>query len=198
VLPRIQPMRLRLVPAPFNDDRYIFELKHDGFRAIAYFEKGQCKLISRNQNALAFKSLKENLAKLPVQSAIIDGEIIALDADGHSVFQNLLLGNKAYTVLYAFDLLWLDGVDLRKEPLLERKNRLELLVRKSGLRLMYARHVEGDGKDLFDEICRRDLEGIVAKRNNSVYKDNGTGWLKIKNPNYSQKEGRHELLTGKK
>jgi ATP-dependent DNA ligase len=59
---------------------------------------------------------------------------------------------------------------------------------------MYAQHVEKDGKDLFDEICRRDLEGIVAKRKASIYKDDGTGWLKIKNRNYSQAEGRHELM----
>jgi bifunctional non-homologous end joining protein LigD len=84
---------------------------------------------------------------------------------------------------------------VRKRPLLERKKRLERLVRTSGLRLMYAQHVEKDGKDLFREICARGLEGIVAKRKLSVYKDDGTGWLKIKNRNYSQAEGRHELLT---
>jgi len=62
---------------------------------------------------------------------------------------------------------------------------------------MYAQHVEGCGKKLFAEICGRDLEGIVAKRKLGVYKDDSTGWLKIKNKNYSQAEGRHELLTGK-
>jgi bifunctional non-homologous end joining protein LigD len=200
VLPRIQPMRLKSVSKPFKDDSYIFELKHDGFRAVAYFENAQCKLFSRNQNALAFKSLRDNLAKLPVKSAIIDGEIIALDSNGRSVFHELLHGRngKARAVLYAFDLLWLDGEDLRQRPLLERKERLEKLVRKSGLRLMYAQHVEGDGRDLFKEVCYMDLEGIVAKRKDSVYKNNGTGWLKMKNPKYSHAEGRHELLTGKK
>jgi bifunctional non-homologous end joining protein LigD len=98
-----------------------------------------------------------------VQDAIIDGEIVAIDKNGVSRFIDLLT-DRSRAVLYAFDLLWLDGVDLREQPLVDRKKRLEKLVRKSGLRLMYAQHVEDDGKDLFAEICRNDLEGIVAKR----------------------------------
>jgi ATP dependent DNA ligase domain len=92
-----------------------------------------------------------------VQDAIIDGEIICIDGDGVSRF-NHLLDRKHEPVLYAFDLLWINGVDLRRQPLLERKKQLERLVRTSGQRLMYAQHVEKDGKDLFDEIWgpRRD------------------------------------------
>ena len=187
-------MRLRLVREPFDHPDYIFELKHDGFRAVTYVQNGECKILSRNSNQLRFKSLRENLARLRVQDAIIDGEIICIDGDGVSRF-NDLLDRKHEPVLYAFDLLWINGVDLRRRPLLERKKQLERLVRTSGLRLMYAQHVEKDGKDLFEEICRGDLEGIVAKRKASIYKDDGTGWLKIKNRNYSQAEGRHELLT---
>jgi bifunctional non-homologous end joining protein LigD len=187
-------MRLRLVKEPFDHPDYIFELKHDGFRAVVYVQNSECKILSRNSNQLRFKSLRENLARLQVQDAIIDGEIICIDRDGLSRF-NHLLDRKHEPVLYAFDLLWINGVDLRRRPLLERKKQLERLVRTSGLRLMYAQHVEKDGKDLFKEICARDLEGIVAKRKLSVYKDDGTGWLKIKNRNCSQTEGRHELLT---
>jgi bifunctional non-homologous end joining protein LigD len=189
-------MRLRLVREPFDHPDYIFELKHDGFRAVVYIQNGECKILSRNSNQLRFKSLRENLARLQVQDAIIDGEIICIDRDGVSRF-NHLLDRKHESVLYAFDLLWINGVDLRRRPLLERKKQLERLVRTSGLRLMYAQHVEKDGKDLFKEICARDLEGVVAKRKLSVHKDDGTGWLKIKNRAYSQAEGRHELLTRK-
>jgi bifunctional non-homologous end joining protein LigD len=183
-------MRLRLVKEPFDDPNLIFELKHDGFRAVAYVQNRECKILSRNSNQLRFKSLRENLARLPVQNAIIDGEIICIDGDGVSRF-NDLLDHKHEPVLYAFDLLWINGVDLRRRPLLERKKQLERLVRTSGLRLMYAQQgfVQGD-------MCARS-EGIVAKRKLSIYKDGGTGWLKIKNRAYSQVEGRHELLTRK-
>ena len=74
VLPRIHPMRLRLVREPFDHPDYIFELKHDGFRAIAYLQHGECRLVSRNQRNLGFASLKKALAGLPVQTAILDGE----------------------------------------------------------------------------------------------------------------------------
>jgi bifunctional non-homologous end joining protein LigD len=178
-------MRLKSVVKPFNDDGYIFELKLDGFRAVAYIENNECKLMSRNHNALMFKPLKSNLANLPVESAIIDGEVIVLDQNGRSVFHELLHGKsgKAQAVLYAFDLLWLDGEDLRQKPLLERKKRLEKLVKKSGLRLIFAQHVVGDGKDFFDEVCRMDLEGIIAKRKYAPYKDKARAGSRLRTRN---------------
>jgi len=197
VLPRIHPMRLRLITEPFDHPDYIFELKHDGFRALVYLQHGECKILSRNSRVLRFPLLTKNLSGLSVKDAIIDGEIIHIDANGISHF-NDLLRDRSRAVLYAFDLLWLDGDDLRQQPLLDRKKRLEKLVRKSGLRLMYAQHVHGEGKDLFLEICRNDLEGVVAKRKIGIYKDDGNSWLKIKNPTYSQAVGRHELLTSKR
>ena len=99
---------------------------------------------------------------------------------------------------YAFDLLWLDGEDLRGLPLIERKQRLRELVKRSGCeRLVYAQHIETQGIAFFEEICARDLEGIVCKRKRSIYKSNGTGWLKVKNPKYSQAEGRHDLFQAR-
>lgn len=191
-------MRLRLVKEPFDHPDYIFELKHDGFRALVYLQNHECNLISRNLKNLRFASLKAALEALPVQSAIIDGEIVCLDDQGVSRF-NRLLSRTAEPVLYAFDLLWLDGEDLRGWPLISRKEHLYDLLRSSECpRIVYAQHVEHHGKRFFDEICARDLEGIVAKRKLSVYKEDGTGWLKIKNRSYSQAEGRHELLTAKR
>src|SRR6516162_7617512 len=188
-------MRLRLVRQPFDHSDYIFELKHDGFRAIAYLQNGESKLVSRNQRNLGFESLKKALATLPVQTAILDGEIVCLDGKGVSQF-NQLLSREGEPVFYAFDLLWLDGEDLRQGPLIERKKRLARLVRAAKCpRLLYAQHVLQYGKPFFAEICSRDLEGIVAKRKLGIYKDDAPGWLKLKNPTYSQAEGRHELLT---
>jgi len=195
VLPRIQPMRLTRVAKPFDDPDYIFELKHDGFRALAYIEGGECKLISRNSNRFkSFAPLQESLGKLPVQNAILDGEVVCLNEHGVSQF-NELFSRKGKPFFYAFDLLWLDGQDLRSLPLIERKRRLHELIKKSRFeQIIYAQHIETQGVAFFEEICARDLEGIVAKRRLSIYKSNGTGWLKIKNPKYSQAVGRHDLF----
>ena len=191
-------MRLRLVKEPFNEPDYIFELKHDGFRALAYIERGECRLVSRNLKHLRFEALEKALAALLAHNAIIDGEIVCLDANGVSQF-NELLSRKAEPVLYAFDLLWLNGEDLRKLPLVGRKDRLRRLIDSSECsRILYAQHIEGRGKEFFKEVCERDLEGIVAKHKLGIYKDDEIGWLKIKNPKYSQAEGRHELLTRRK
>ena len=165
---------------------------------MVYLQNGDCKLISRNLKNLWFESLKTALGKLPVKNAILDGEIVVLDERGVSQF-NHLLNHKAEPVLYAFDLLWLDDEDLRRLPLVERKSRLSALVQASRCeRILYAQHVEGEGKRMFEETCARDLEGIVAKRRLGIYKDDGNAWLKVKNRSYSQVEGRHELLSLKK
>ena len=190
-------MRLQRVAKPFDDPNYVFELKHDGFRAIAYIDKGDCRLVSRNLKALPFKSLRASLAVITVTNAILDGEIVVLDSSGVSRFNSLLSrkGEDA-AVFYAFDLIWLNGTDLRGLPLVERKERLCELVRRSQCqRLLYAQHIERTGKKLFHEICARNLEGIVGKRKLGIYKDDGNSWLKVKNGSYSQAEGRHELLT---
>jgi bifunctional non-homologous end joining protein LigD len=188
-------MRLTRVAKAFDDPNYIFELKHDGFRGLAYIDAGECKLISRNLNRFkSFESLKKSLDKLPVLNAILDGEIVCLDSNGVSQF-NELFSRRGAPVFYAFDLLWLDGLDLRGLPLIERKQRLrEMIKRCECARLIYAQHIETRGIVFFEEICARDLEGIVCKRKRSIYKSNGTGWLKVKNPKYSQAEGRHDLF----
>ena len=119
---------------------------------------------------------------------------MCLDSHGVSQF-NVLFSRRGKPVFYAFDLLWLDGQDLRSLPLIERKQRLHKLIGSSRWeQMVYAQHIETQGVAFFDEICRRDLEGIVAKRKRSIYKNNGTGWLKIKNPKYSQAVGRHDLF----
>jgi bifunctional non-homologous end joining protein LigD len=164
VLPRIHPMRLRIAK-PFDDPEYIFELKHDVFRARAYVEEGKCRRVSRNSNLLkSFQALKESLGKLRVQNAILDGEIICIDRNGISQF-NQLFSRQGIPVFYAFDLLWLNHEDFRNLPLIERKQRLRKLIeRNRPERIIYAQHVEREGKLLFEEICNNDLEGCVIRR----------------------------------
>jgi ATP dependent DNA ligase domain len=113
--------------------------------------------------------------------------------EGKSNF-NQLLYRRGTPYLYAFDLLWLNGRDLRRKPLLKRKGLLRQLVPPHGSGLLYVDHVPENGTGLFEAACQRDLEGIVAKRSSSPYSDAEPNWLKIRNRAYSQIQGRDELF----
>jgi len=166
----------------------LFELKHDGFRALAHIWDGNCELVSRKRNAYkSFNELRENLAKLKVKNAVIDGELVCLDAEGRSIFNELLF-RRGSPIFYAFDLLYLNGRDLRQLPLIERKEKLRALIDRSGLPdVICGKYVEGRGVDLFNEVVRRNLEGVVAKRKTGTYAT-VSGWLKIKNPLYTLRQ----------
>ena len=189
-------MTLARVAEPFDHSDWIFELKHDGFRSLAYLENGQCRLVSRRRNVYkSFDALRKSLGQLRVDNAILDGELVCLDSHGHSQFYELLY-RRAQPVFYAFDLVWLNGKDLRQLPLMERKEQLRQLIQKSRRPdLIYAQFVEGAGTALYREICERDLEGIVCKRKSSVYSKYGRAWLKVKNRNYTQAKDRQELFN---
>lgn len=192
--PRFDTAQLTLVRTPFDHPDFVFGLKHDGFRALARIWDGNCELISRKRNAYkSFQELRDNLAKLKVQNAVIDGELVCLDAEGCSIFNELLF-RRGCPTFYAFDLLYLNGRDLRQLPLIERKEKLRALIEKSALLdIICGKYVEGRGVDLFNEIVRRNLEGVVAKRKTGTYAI-VIGRLKIKNPYYTQSERRHELF----
>ena len=191
-------MRLARIREPFDSPDWIFEVKHDGFRALAYLEKGRCRLISRNGHEFrGFGPLCDAMAtNVDVKEAIIDGELCCLGDDGRSYF-NRLLFRSGDPHLYAFDLLWLNGRDVRTAPLVPRKRALARILRGSaGAPILYADHVDGAGVELFRAACERDLEGIVAKRKDAPYEcdERVTTWVKIKNPDYTQVRGRHELF----
>jgi bifunctional non-homologous end joining protein LigD len=193
-LPSIQPINPAKIASPFNHQDWVFELKHDGFRAVAYVENGTCRLISRKQILYkTFASLAMALAGLRVRNAILDGEIVCLDQDGRSQFLQLMRRRRADACFYAFDLLWADGEDLRQFPLIERKRRLRRLIR-GQKRLLFADQIPGSGVELFQAICARDLEGIVAKHRLGPYDAMPMTWFKILNPNYSQARGRKEMF----
>ena len=119
----------------------------------------------------------------------MDGEIVVLDEHGRPQFYELMR-RRGEPIFYAFDCLMLNGRDLRSLPLLERKQTLLGIV-KDHPRILVAHHVEHTGCDLYRLVCERDLEGIVAKRRDGAY---GVDWFKIRNPRYSQYEGRRELF----
>lgn len=186
--------QLSLVRQPFDHPDFLFELKHDGFRALAHVWDGNCELVSRKRNSYkSFNELRESLSKLKVNNAVIDGELVCLDSEGRSIFNELLF-RRGRPTFYAFDLLYLNGRDMRQLPLIERKEKLRALIERSALPdVLCGKYIEGRGVDLFNEVVRCNLEGVVAKRKTGTYAT-VSGWLKIKNPNYTQSEGRHELF----
>jgi bifunctional non-homologous end joining protein LigD len=194
VLPRVPPIIPTARPAPFNDRNWLFEPKYDGFRGLLYLTRDSCTLYSKRGNAMTrFRDLAEQVrAELPRREVILDGEVLAIDDDGRINFLDLTRrrGTLAYA---AFDVLWLNGRDLRDLPLTQRKKRLERLIPASVGALNRLPCFEEEGRDLFQAACALDLEGIVAKRKTDPYGPNTT-WYKIKNPTYTQAEGRGELF----
>ena len=198
-IPQILAMPLGSSVRPFSSPNWIFELKHDGFRGLAYVHKGQCQLLSRKGHRFTgFDPLCQAIAEsMEQKTAILDGEIVCLDAQHRrSVFHDLL-SHLSKPYFYAFDLLWLNGQDWRDKPLLERKERLVKLLRGQHGRVRYVDHLEEQGEELYRMACARDLEGIVAKLKTGRYvsERQSSTWVKINNRDYSQKEGRHQMIT---
>lgn len=187
-----QAMLATAVDEPFDDRKWLFELKWDGYRALAKIDRdGAVTLTSRNGNDLTAKfpdlaNLAEAFSERPL---ILDGEIVVLDAEGRSSFQRLQerldrfgrsQPEKAPVTFVAFDVLYANGRDVRKEPLEKRKAMLEALLTGKGP-VMFSKHVVGDGKKLFELAQARNLEGIMAKRLDSLYAGRRSrDWLKIK------------------
>lgn len=194
-LPKISPVVVKRRPEAFNHPDWVFELKYDGFRSVAYISDGECRLVSRNGNRFrSFDDLGSFVAEeIRCNDAILDGELVCLDEQNRPNFNDLFYRRgKAY--LYGFDLLWLNGRDLRKLPLIERKKLLrQIIPHSSRSRLRYLDHVSGRGVRLFDSACELDLEGIVAKRADGLYTQEAN-WLKVRNRSYSQWPGRDEMF----
>jgi len=177
-LPRLQPIIPTWRKEPFDDPQWVFDFKYDGFRGLCYIEQGRGRFISRNGNALSrFDDFGDELAaELEVDEAILD----------------LIRATRAPTYV-AFDILWLAGTDLRSMPLSERRKRLQAILPASSSIISESLSVVGKGRELFELTCSNDLEGIVAKRLDDPYGPR-VRWLKIKNRDYSQKEGRADLF----
>lgn len=191
----IHPMLAESIEKPFDDKDWLFEIKWDGYRAIAFIENGKVRLVSRNQNELTgrYPELKDMPDFIHAKTAILDGEVVALDADGRAAFSLMQQrtgfrpgGKKVAAkadipvLYYAFDLIYLDGSDWRRVNLEQRKKKLrEILMPDDSLR--YSDHYEEQGKALFEIAREKKLEGILAKRRDSYYEERRSrDWLKIK------------------
>jgi bifunctional non-homologous end joining protein LigD len=180
-------MKAKLVDSMRPGD-WIYEIKFDGYRALALRGGGETRILSRNQKDLGskFPEVKDSIAALDLQDAIIDGEIVALDEKGRSSFQ-LLQGfdmgqERPPIVYYAFDLLRLNGKDLRNLRIEERKTKLEQLLKKPPGVMRYSVSFTKDIPELLDRAHKLGLEGLIGKRSGSRYEaGRRTGaWIKIK------------------
>ncbi|MBC7817427.1 MAG: DNA ligase D [Planctomycetaceae bacterium] len=184
----IEPQLATLVEKLPVGDQWMHEIKFDGYRILAHWNDGQVVLRTRNQNDWTgrFSELAQSISKLRVQQAVMDGEVVALLPNGASSFQELqtALSEKktSHLVYYAFDLLYLDGADLRSLALEERKQLLAELVRaQADRRIQYSDHLQGDIPKLMTTACRQGLEGIVSKQRQAAYSSGrGQTWLKMK------------------
>jgi ATP-dependent DNA ligase len=182
----LEPCLPRPAKEPPAGAGWIHEIKHDGFRILARREKDRARLATRNGSDFTARYPKIVMAveSLPVRSCVIDGEAIVVNEDGLSIFDILRyrLRDDA-AVLCAFDLIEVDGADLRREPLEYRKATLAELLR--GLRdgVAFNQHFESDGVTVFQHACALGCEGIVSKRLGSHYRSGHVDhWRKIKNP----------------
>ena len=190
-MPALKPQLATLVSEIPEGKNWLYEIKFDGYRIICRMEKGKVALLTRNAQDWTprLRAIADAALKLSARRAIIDGEAIALGADGcHSfqLLQNYLSDRRdVRLVYYAFDLLYLDDRDLRSLPLLERKERLQALLAKTEAQdnrtILYSEHCTGSGRELLDRACAMGLEGIIAKRGDAPYLSARTrSWLKIK------------------
>jgi bifunctional non-homologous end joining protein LigD len=182
----VVPMLPTLAKLPFSDPNFLFEPKWDGYRAICFLQDGVVRFTSKSRKTLTerFPELQSVSQSIKATTVVLDGEIVALDKSGIPCFDGLRSRKRAdcVVVYYAFDLLHLDGQDLMLMPLLLRKAQLKkLLPKRATSRIRYTDHVIGSGEPLFEGIEKLGLEGMVAKRIDSLYVGGRTrAWLKIK------------------
>jgi bifunctional non-homologous end joining protein LigD len=191
----IWPMLASVAAKPFDDPKWLFEIKWDGYRAVAFIADENLRLVSRTQNDLTkqFRELADLPKSVRAKEAILDGEIVALDDQGRPSFslmqqrtgfrpgkQRVPGREGVQAVYYAFDLLYLDGIDLRRVALEERKQMLQSVIENGDL-IHFSDHYPEKGIALFEAARQRGLEGIVAKKRISTYEEKRSSeWLKIK------------------
>ena len=182
----IEPCRPTKAARPPSGPEWVHEIKHDGFRLMVRREGARVRCFTRGGHDWAdrFPAIMEAAKRLRPQSFMIDGEGIICRADGVSDFDALRIGRRAHEVtLAAFDLIELQGDDLRKEPLFNRKQRLARILSSGPEAIVYNEHITHDGPTVFEHACRLRLEGIVSKRLDAPYRSGLVKtWLKSKNP----------------
>lgn len=188
----IHPMLAKPGDKPFDDKDWLFEIKWDGYRAVAELQKDNVKLYSRN--GLSFENkypeVVDALKKIK-KNVVLDGEIVVLDKDSKPSFQWLQhypdVPEECSLIYYVFDVLSIDGKTLYDETLIERKKKLQRLLPKQSI-IRYCEHVAGGGEAFFKWVLDHDLEGMIAKKSDSLYhvSKRSSEWLKIRNHNITE------------
>jgi len=183
----IEPQLASPVDQPPEGKHWIHEIKHDGYRSQVVIERGQARVFSRNGHDWSdlYPGIVRAAASLPCKSAIIDGEAVVQDENGVSKFEALGSAIRRHPhsiILYAFDLLHLDGKDLRQETLFERRAGLKNLIGDDAhSRIQFSDEFDGDGAALFKACAEQELEGIVSKHSLAPYRSGRSRtWLKTK------------------
>ena len=183
----IAPQLPRLVTNVPEDSRWIYEMKFDGYRMQAHLKHSISQLFTRTglDWSNSFPHILNGLEKIKATDAIFDGEIVALDDEGHGNFQHLqnslTLKNDQNLRYYIFDIMYLNGKDLRDLPLIERKEILNKLINKSSDNILYSEHLMGNGQDFYQVSCDYHLEGVVSKMADAPYRSGRNDlWVKTK------------------
>jgi len=183
---RIQPQLVSLVGRPPAGD-YLYETKFDGYRMMARIDKA-VTLVTKSGHDWTDRmpELAQDLSRLPVRGAWLDGEVVMLDSTGMPAFQSLQLafgqGRSDALLYYVFDLLYVDGTDIRPWPLEQRRDLLQVLLQQVDLeRVLFSQTLEAEASSLLASACRLGLEGLVGKRRGSSYSGQRNGdWIKLK------------------
>jgi DNA ligase D-like protein (predicted ligase) len=176
-------MTAKVVQALPEGPEWLYEVKLDGYRALLQKDGGHVRIRSRNQKALSYPEVEAAAGRLKAESVVLDGEIVAVDGQGHPSFQ-ALQHRKAHPghviVFYAFDVLHLDGRDLTRLPLEERRRHLPRIVKGSGI--LISLQLPGTAEQVIAAVQRLGLEGVIAKRKDSRYEANqrSGAWVKLK------------------
>jgi bifunctional non-homologous end joining protein LigD len=184
----LEPQLCTLAERAPEGREWIHEVKFDGYRLMCYHQQGKVRLVTRGGKDWThkFPTIASGLASIAIESAIIDGEACSIDASGRASFQGLQqalkAGDAGSLYFFAFDLLYLDGVDLRKAELHDRKRLLKTVVEKAtSTRIRYSDHIIGGGDEIHLQACGHGMEGIVSKLANSQYQHGRSrSWVKIK------------------
>jgi bifunctional non-homologous end joining protein LigD len=182
----IEPALAMTRDKPPSGDGWLHEIKFDGYRLQIHLREGQARFYTRKGNDWTprFKDLQEPLWHLPTHGAVIDGEVVLLSPEGVSDFDalgsDLGAGRSDRLSFYGFDLMYLDGWDLRGCALIDRKRALQALIGELTGPVRYSWHIEGSGQRVYEDACRLHLEGIVSKRRHSRYPSGRTAdWRKV-------------------
>jgi DNA ligase D-like protein (predicted ligase) len=183
----IKPQLTQLVETAPENDNWLYEIKYDGYRMMARLDHGAVKLLTRTGLDWTGKypAITRAVAALDARQAYLDGELCGVGPDGITAFNIVQLasdsGNAAALVFFLFDLLYLDGEDLRPRPVIERKDRLASLLAKAMPCLHYSDHVVDQGPAFYEKACALHVEGIVSKRVDAPYTSGNRGlWRKVK------------------